>query len=79
MPTLPREAEKPADSRADERSDNGGLGDDEHEVPESTRGVEAPNAAHNEQPGSGALYERGEDSEAYRAARREVAATGTIV
>ena len=62
VPVFPDKAQRPADRKANDGADAGGFDDDPHEREEPTRGIEPPNAAHDEQPVLRAAQERGEDS-----------------
>ena len=76
---LPQEAKCPTESEADECANGGCFHDNPHERPEPPSGIEAPNAAHDEEPVLSAAHERREDACRDRESGGKIVAPSTII
>lgn len=79
MPVLPEEGERPTDREAEQGADTRRFQHDPHEGPQTARGVESPNASHDEQPVLGPPHQRSEDPGGDRESRGKVVATAAII
>jgi hypothetical protein len=75
VPLLPTPPEQPSNDVPEDAPNKRGLGHDPHEGPEPPRGVEAPNAANDQEPVLGPAQERREDGDANGEAGGEIRAT----